>query len=94
MNNMKITNAKRFIVDISSSIILVRNKILNWIAPGGRVSDVAREVVLPKVSDNVCGNYWGVSTYSRLCAGYNLAHKGICPVRTLAAFFRELGGCE
>ena len=32
MNNMNITNAKRFIVDISSSmewIILVRNKILN-----------------------------------------------------------------
>ncbi|KAK2186845.1 hypothetical protein NP493_187g03043 [Ridgeia piscesae] len=46
---------------------------------GGRVSDVAREVVLPKVPDNVCSSFWGVSTYSRLCAGYNLAHKGICP---------------
>ena len=60
------------------------------LAAGGRVSDIAHEVILPKVPDNACGRFWGVSTDSRLCAGYDLAHKGICPVRTLTGCHPEL----
>ncbi|KAI0209738.1 Tryptase [Lamellibrachia satsuma] len=46
---------------------------------GGRVSHTAREVVLPKVPDDACARFWHMSTNRRLCAGYNLTHKGICP---------------
>ena len=44
------------------------------------MSSVAREVVLPKVSDAECTRYWSVNTKDRLCAGYNLAAMGICSV--------------
>ena len=43
------------------------------------MSDVAKEVVLPKVSDHECFRYWHVSAMSRLCAGYDLEGMGICP---------------
>jgi hypothetical protein len=44
------------------------------------VEKVAMEVQLPKVSDRVCARFWGIDANDRLCAGYNLAQKGICDV--------------
>lgn len=46
---------------------------------GGGVNDVALATVLPKISDDECYRFWRVSTETRLCAGYNLESKGICP---------------
>lgn len=46
---------------------------------GGGVNDVALATTLPKVNDDECSRFWGVSTESRMCAGYNLEDKGICP---------------
>lgn len=47
---------------------------------GGGVADKGKEVVLPKTSDAECSSTWGISTGGRLCAGFNLNAKGICPV--------------
>ncbi len=47
---------------------------------GGSVSDVAHEVVLPKVPDKTCKYIWGIQAKYRLCAGKQYAKVGICPV--------------
>jgi len=46
---------------------------------GGGVSDAAMEIEIPKVTNTICGNTWGIDTDTRLCAGYNLEDIGICP---------------
>ena len=61
-----------------------RRTILCLTCAGGRTSHNAREVELPKLSDEDCARFWRVSTSARLCAGNSLAHKGICPVRMVA----------
>ena len=66
---------------ISGYIILQTNLPELWARAGGHVSSIAHEAILPKIPDDVCGRFWNVSTNARLCAGYNLAHKGICRVR-------------
>lgn len=45
---------------------------------GGGGAENAHDVVLPKVSDNICKWTYGVSTETRLCAGGNSAGRGIC----------------
>ncbi|XP_013394916.1 chymotrypsinogen A [Lingula anatina] len=46
---------------------------------GATVSDHAMELPLPKLSDRECRRFWNVHRDTRLCAGYNLAAKGLCP---------------
>lgn len=61
------------------------NRIVNYACTlsiyvkGGSVTSVANEVTLPKVADTECAQFWSVPAINRLCAGYNLAGKGICP---------------
>ena len=50
------------------------------IISGGPVTQYAKEVELPKYSDEDCKLLYGVDTKDRLCGGENLAALGICPV--------------
>ena len=55
------------------------------------------EVELPKVADEECGRFWGIQAEDRMCAGYNLAQKGICSVSTLhtqSIIYLFLGLCR
>lgn len=45
---------------------------------GGAVSQKAQEVNLPKINDFDCARLFMIDTRTRICAGYNLARKGIC----------------
>lgn len=49
---------------------------------GGAVSQKAQEVNLPKINDFDCARLFMIDTRTRICAGYNLARKGICSVST------------
>ena len=44
------------------------------------MQDTAKKVDLPKVNDDVCAYFYSIPAEKRLCAGYNLAAKGICSV--------------
>ncbi|CAH1789203.1 unnamed protein product [Owenia fusiformis] len=47
-------------------------------AKGSSVSSRAKAVELPKVNDQTCHRIYGTPMVNRVCAGYNLASKGIC----------------
>ena len=48
---------------------------------GGPVTGTAHEIMLPKVSDDECAQFWGIATTTRLCAGHSSsASLGICSV--------------
>ena len=61
----------------------ISKPITNFYKPylGGRISDDALEVNMPKVNDRFCAYYWGITTDSRICAGGNGNKEiGICSV--------------
>jgi len=50
---------------------------------GGPVTGTAREIMLPKVNDSECAQFWGIEATMRLCAGRSSsAGLGICSVST------------
>jgi len=53
---------------------------------GGPVTRTAHEIMLPKVSDEQCAQFWGIAASMRLCAGHSSsASLGICSVSPLCA---------
>jgi len=51
---------------------------------GGPVTRTAHEIMLPKVSDEECSEFWGIPATLRLCAGHSSsASLGICSVSRL-----------
>jgi len=48
---------------------------------GGPLTRTAHEIMLPKVSDEECAQFWGIAATMRLCAGHSSsASLGICSV--------------
>jgi len=52
---------------------------------GGPVTSTAHEIMLPKVTDEQCAQFWGIAATMRLCAGHSSsASLGICSVSSLS----------
>jgi len=50
------------------------------------VTGTAQEIMLPKVSDDECAQFWGIPASLRLCAGHSSsASLGICSVSSQRA---------
>jgi len=48
-------------------------------ANGAPLEEYAQEVMLPIIDDESCRQTYGISTETRLCAGYEDGNAGICP---------------
>jgi len=61
---------------------------------GGPVAGQAQEVIMPKVSDSECAQFWGIPASLRMCAGYtSAASRGICSVSVVIIWSYNITQC-